>query len=316
MMVLNIRRRSIIFFLLIVFLFVLVLLAYKIILLKDNKFIPEPEKAKEKPSPYGEFLSWEEVDSIFPKYSKATVIDFETGLQFRVQRRAGSYHADVQPLTSKDTSVMKMIYNDSWSWKRKAIIVQLDNGRRIAASMNGMPHGGGAIRGNNFNGHFCIHFRNSKIHASREINIEHQIMVWKAADKVDEQLVSLPPQSIINVFFIAVDQYEEGIAGKAVDNQSKDAALLLEGIKDIKSIRLDNIINKDQNVFIVDVGVVYKNSNKEYRKKISINMLRRNNIGWKIDPQSLLPLLDKVVAGWLPFRVWQFPPFLPALVRI
>ncbi|MCL5290813.1 MAG: hypothetical protein M1489_07310 [Firmicutes bacterium] len=265
-MFLNIRRYSLII-LLTIFLIVLVLLVYKIILLKDNKVIPEPEKAKEKPSQYGEFLSWEEVDRVFPKYSKATVIDFETGLQFHVQRRAGSYHADVQPLTSGDTSVMKMIYNGSWSWKRKAVIVQLDNGRRIAASMNGMPHGGGAIRGNNFDGHFCIHFRNSKIHASREINMDHQIMVWKAAGKVDEQLVALAPQGIIYVFFSAVGQYEKGITGKAIDNQSKDAALLLEGIKNIKSIRLDGLTNKDQNSFAVDVGVVYKNSNGNIGKK-------------------------------------------------
>ena len=44
---------------------------------------------------------WEEVNEILPKYSKFTVVDMETGLEFRVQRRAGSNHADVQPLTSK-----------------------------------------------------------------------------------------------------------------------------------------------------------------------------------------------------------------------
>lgn len=293
MLFLNIRRHSLIIVLLSTLLLVSVPLVYKTILIKDDKDIPEPKK--EKPSPYGEYLSWEEVDRIFPKYSKATVIDFETGLQFRVQRRAGKYHADVQPLTAADTSVMKMIYNGTWSWKRKAIIVQLDNGRRIAASMNGMPHGGGAIRGNNFNGHFCIHFRNSKIHVSRKIDMDHQIMVWKAANKVDDQLVSLSPQSIVNVFFSAVSQSEQDIAGKVIDNQSEYAALLLEGIKNIKSARVDRITNKDQNSFNVDVGVVYKDSDKEYKINLLISTIKINDLHWKIDPRTLLPLIKKEV---------------------
>ncbi len=72
---------------------------------------------------------------------------------------------------------MKMIYGGKWSWKRKAIIIELDNGRRIAASMNGMPHGGGAIRENKFYGHFCIHFKDSKTHVTGNIDMAHQIMV-------------------------------------------------------------------------------------------------------------------------------------------
>lgn len=212
MFVLNVRKKTII--VLLVLLLTLVPLAYKMIFIQNKKAAPEPDKKQESPSHYGEFLSWEEVDVLFPKYSRTLVVDFETGLQFRVQRRAGKYHADVQPLTAEDTSVMKMIYNGNWSWKRKAIIVQLDNGQRIAASMNGMPHGGGAIRGNNFNGHFCIHFRNSKIHASREIDMDHQIMVWKAANKVDEQLVSLPPQSIVNVFFQPLPKMKRVLPGR------------------------------------------------------------------------------------------------------
>lgn len=58
-----------------------------------------------------EMLRWEEVIEFLPRYSKFTVIDVETGKSFRVQRRAGQYHADVQPLTRKDTKTMKEIYN-------------------------------------------------------------------------------------------------------------------------------------------------------------------------------------------------------------
>jgi len=117
---------------------------------------------------YGEFLTWKEVDGLLPIYAKANIIDFETLWEFRVQRRAGTSHADVQPLSAEDTEIMKNIYGGHWSWRRRAIIVQLDNGRMISASMHGMPHGQGAIKGNNFNGHFCIHFRDSTTHGSHK----------------------------------------------------------------------------------------------------------------------------------------------------
>src|SRR4051794_33771398 len=84
-------------------------------------------------------LPWERVNTILPKKSKFSIIDVESGLFFNVQRRAGNSHADVQPLTLKDTNIMKTIYDGKWSWRRRAIIV-LANDRMIAASMHGMPH--------------------------------------------------------------------------------------------------------------------------------------------------------------------------------
>jgi len=132
---------------------------------------------------YGELLPWEEVKKIFPLMGYATVIDFDTRLSFRVQRRAGHDHADVQPLTREDTAVMKKIYKGRWSWERKAILVEI-NGRRIAASMHGMPHGAGAIQKNQFPGHFCIHFYNSLTH-SHNMDPDHMRMVLRAAGKVE-----------------------------------------------------------------------------------------------------------------------------------
>ena len=109
-----------------------------------------------------DMLPWGKVYEILPKYSKFTVLDVETGKMFKVQRRAGSRHADVQPLTSKDTKIMKEIYGGKWSWKRRAIIV-IHQDQWIAASMHGMPHAAGALE-NDFPGHFCIHFYGSKTH--------------------------------------------------------------------------------------------------------------------------------------------------------
>lgn len=54
-----------------------------------------------------EVLPWDIVNQILPIGITFTVIDVETDLQFRVQRRAGNKHADVQPLTRRDTQIMK-----------------------------------------------------------------------------------------------------------------------------------------------------------------------------------------------------------------
>lgn len=60
-----------------------------------------------------EMLPWEKVNGILPKYSKFTVMDVETGKKFKVQRRAGSHHADVQPLNAEETKIMKSIYGEN-----------------------------------------------------------------------------------------------------------------------------------------------------------------------------------------------------------
>src|SRR4051812_23938190 len=143
-----------------------------------------------------EMLNWKEVNPILPKYSKFTVLDIETGKKFTVQRRAGSHHADVQPLTSKDTKVMKKIYGGKWSWKRRAIIV-IHKDEWIAASMHGMPHGAGALK-NNFPGHFCIHFYGSTTHRTNSMDLSHMLMILKASGKLDDYLSRANPYEVVS----------------------------------------------------------------------------------------------------------------------
>ena len=127
----------------------------------------------------GEYLDWSQARNIYSVGSTATVTDVSTGLTFSVKRRGGTNHADSEPLTAEDTAIMKEIYG-TWSWETRAIILSVD-GRNIAASMNGKPHGGQNIHNNNFPGHFCIHFKNSRTHNSNSIHSGHQASVKRAA---------------------------------------------------------------------------------------------------------------------------------------
>jgi hypothetical protein len=157
-------------------------------------------------SHYGSIPPWSEVSKQLPRKSMFSIIDMDKGLVFRAQRRAGSKHADVQPLTKEDTKTMKQIFDDRWSWDRRAIIVIMENNTRIAASMNGMPHGGDGIPDNGFSGHFCIHFLGSTTHRSVHPDLFHQLMVYTAAGKRDEFLNSLSPNELAQTFIGALSQ--------------------------------------------------------------------------------------------------------------
>ena len=116
--------------------------------------------------------------SKIPKGATFKVKDIKTGIVFTVKRWSGANHIDAEPLTSSDTGKMRKIFGH-WSWRRRAVLVKY-NGHVYAASMNGMPHGTQTIKGNNFDGHFCIHFKGSKTHGSGKVDAMHQNCVAEA----------------------------------------------------------------------------------------------------------------------------------------
>lgn len=273
----------------------LTLLVFKF-LASDRLEQPVPDKSENVIA--GEFLNWAEVDKLFPKQARAEVIDVDTGLQFQIQRRGGYNHADVQPLTAVDTAIMKKIYNGQWSWKRRAVIIQLPNGPMIAASMNGMPHGQGAIKGNNFNGHFCVHFKDSKTHGSKKADQAHQMMVWKAARVLDQQMRAMTAEEAISLFFTAVDQHELNIAGQLL-NFGTDAEPGLKILKNIEDMKAENIKKIGENIYSANIKVVFCGSRREFRQDIIIDAVE-DETNWKIEAGTIIPQLDK--GSWAVFE--------------
>lgn len=137
---------------------------------------------KDTPGPkYGEYLDWwTEAQYVFPINAVALVTDFRTGKKFRIKRTIGANHADCEPLTAKDAAVMKEVWGGTYSWKERAVIIET-GGRKLAASMSSMPHGIQYITGNNFNGHFDVHFKNSTRHMDGKITPAHQEQIRIAA---------------------------------------------------------------------------------------------------------------------------------------
>lgn len=135
--------------------------------------------------------------------SIAQVYDIGTGRTFNIKRTYGYNHADTETLTAEDTRIMLEIYGGSWNWVRRPVIVTV-NGRKLAASMAGMPHAGvdsvaanayvqsrsggygpgynlDSVKGNNMDGVFDIHFLNSKTHGTNRVDTNHQNAVKTAA---------------------------------------------------------------------------------------------------------------------------------------
>ncbi len=120
-----------------------------------------------------------DIQKIYSVGTKATIVDVETGVSFNVRRKGGTKHADTETLTTADTKKMLKVYGGEWSWDRRAIWVVID-GVYYAASMNGMGHGEETDLSNNLEGHFCIHFLNSRTHGTNKECPLHQACVKKA----------------------------------------------------------------------------------------------------------------------------------------
>ena len=123
---------------------------------------------------------WDTVQFEFAKGDVATIYDIKTRKSFQVQRYSGHNHADCEPLTAEDTAIMRSIYGN-WSWDRRAIWVTV-HGTTYAASMIGMPHASDEARigDNGYNGHFCVHFKDSYGHGSGAEDKAHQQMIVDA----------------------------------------------------------------------------------------------------------------------------------------
>lgn len=153
----------------------------------------------------GAYLDWwKDIRNklLFPD-DEILIKDFETGQTFNVVAIAGTNHMDVEALTYEDAQIIKTLWGGDYSWARRPVIAYL-NGRAVAASLNAMPHAGrddkpyteyvynrsagygygynyDKIKGNDFEGVICLHFKGSLLHKNSVQDGKHQAAVRKAA---------------------------------------------------------------------------------------------------------------------------------------
>lgn len=125
-------------------------------------------------------VQWHVVNKEWQTGTVKTVTDYKTGASFNMKRTGGIYHVDAEPVTKKDTEILKRVFSETWSWERKPVLLSVSY-ITTAASVCGMPHGEQTIIGNGVEGHFCIHFYESKDDQTRQADLLHQDAIDKAA---------------------------------------------------------------------------------------------------------------------------------------
>lgn len=145
-------------------------------------------------------VQWESFDNIMSFGSRFVMIDYQTGKYVVCERHMGGLHADVEPIDSKATSVLKSMYKDRDNWKHRPVLIVFEDGSVYCASSfivgragrddkkflevvdnrsNGYGRGENydKIKGNDLDGHICIHTRNSKNHFDGKISEKHQVNI-------------------------------------------------------------------------------------------------------------------------------------------
>lgn len=247
---------------------------------------------------FGDPVPWTAVDRLWPWDAKVVVRDLETGLRFVADRYGGYRHADAQPATPRDTAVMRAIYRGRWSWFRRAVVVEIGS-RRIAASMNGMPHGEGTILDNDFPGHFCIHFAGSTTHGSRRSDPGHRLMILKASGRLPAALDSAPPHEVAVLALTAAFQQDTAALRYASDRV--DDRLRRELFRRLEHLEIGPartlFAMGDTAVAAVDVTVYARpDPDRGHRTTLRILLLRRHTppappSGWKVRFADLARLL-------------------------
>ncbi|HEY8425577.1 MAG TPA: hypothetical protein VIK73_06145 [Limnochordales bacterium] len=252
---------------------------------------------------FGELVPWTSVDPLFSWDSVAVLEDLRTGVRLTVRRYGGYLHADVEPATRHDMAVLRALYAGEWSWRRRPVVAVIA-GRRIAASINGMPHGGGVVEDNDFPGHFCLHFLESQVHASRRVDPSHQLMVWQAAGRLAQRMAELPPDQLVTWALAAINEDDE--AGLALASAGGDATLvgrLLEEIRYVVGERVEAIgaSRPGESPRARIQAVVYyawPDPGAGFRHSFEVRLVPRGGEpasggGWAVDLEDLARLLDR-----------------------
>ncbi len=117
--------------------------------------------------------------NVLKKGKYGYIYDIDTGIELKIKRMGGHYHADVEPATAADTAKLLRVAKGKFSWKSHAVILKA-GGKYVACGINTKPHGDQTIRSNNYDGQFCLHMCGSWTHASSKENQNHQSAINRA----------------------------------------------------------------------------------------------------------------------------------------
>ncbi len=129
-----------------------------------------------------EKVDWSDAVDVLQRGSYYTLLNIRNGETIRVKYTTGSSHMDIEPATAADTEKLRECLGGEWTYVRTPVIL-IAEGKCIAASIYGEPHGGtDTISGNNMDGVVCLHLTNSRTHGSDRVDEDHQAAIQEAYD--------------------------------------------------------------------------------------------------------------------------------------
>lgn len=130
----------------------------------------------------GELTEWSTVKEMLTVGSSYTVTDYNTGVSFSVVYTGGEGHAEVECKSAADTEIYREAFGGEYNYSKRPVIVTIGTSK-VAASLQGQPHGEDTIASNDMNGHACLYFSSSYSHVASLPDVEHQAQVYKAAGR-------------------------------------------------------------------------------------------------------------------------------------
>jgi hypothetical protein len=133
-------------------------------------------------SQYGALVNWNEVKTLLETGKTYAMLDFNTGKTYNMIYTGGEKHAEMECASAEDTAVYKEIFGGVFSFFKRPTLIMCD-GRYIAASLQGQPHGSDTVASNGMTGHACLFFEGSTSHVGSLPDVEHLNQIYKAAGR-------------------------------------------------------------------------------------------------------------------------------------
>ena len=130
----------------------------------------------------GEVQSWNAVKQKLNVNEEYTVIDCNTGKQFKLVFTGGENHAEAELASESELEAFNYICGSEYNFLKRPVVVMFGE-TAVAASIQCYPHGSDSVADNGIEGHVCLFFEGSLSHVGSLPDVEHNANVFAAAGR-------------------------------------------------------------------------------------------------------------------------------------
>ena len=130
----------------------------------------------------GEVQSWNTVKQELNVNEEYTVIDCNTGKEFKLVFTGGEKHAEAETASEAELEAFNYICGSEYNFLKRPVVVMLGE-TAVAASIQCYPHGSDSVADNGMEGHVCLFFEGSLSHVGSLPDVEHNANVFAAAGR-------------------------------------------------------------------------------------------------------------------------------------